>query len=540
MNPCQGSKLSKCLSLPFWGGLLLGISTSGVQATVPGGSASANYEILYQTLDGGGTASSSASYSMAGSFDSYGGVSTTSGGTVVRLNFIGKFGEAPTATAPSATQVSAIAANLNSSVTPGDAPATFYFQFGTSAPGGSFTTPGTAGTLDLAASAVSAIAGLLPGTVYHFSLVASNVYGVTVTSDQTFSTPNGSVASRLIFYNNSIWDGDSGPSANDDKAIATDKTALRPGQKATFANYTAYSKGINGIIIDVTPLANRGSFSAADFDLRVGNDNNPSGWSTAPAPTTISLRAGAGVGGNDRVTLIWSDTSITNKWLGVKMLVTPTSGLASADIFYFGNQIGETGNTPGDTKVTAQDLLRVRNNFAALNKSAVVTNLFDINRDGKVTSADLLIVRAHFSTVSTSIKLLDFTTGSAGVFSSDPVLASLQSRNGANPTGNQPSSFGAASGGLVMHFGKSQISNLHSSPSHQDNDVLIVESAADSETRPSLLLTDKLANGSWVLSSLVPELDSASHVWRWTIPVTSGQASQFFKVASNPLPASTK
>jgi hypothetical protein len=45
---------------------------------------------------------------------------------------------------------------------------------------------------------------------------------------------------------------------NDVAAIATDKDALLPGQRATFDNYTSYSKGINGLMIDlsgVTPKA---------------------------------------------------------------------------------------------------------------------------------------------------------------------------------------------------------------------------------------------------------------------------------------------
>ena len=83
---------------------------------------------------------------------------------------------------------------------------------------------------------------------------------------------------RYVFYNNSRYDGHTGyisgdPAINifDDNAIATDKTALLPGHLATFANYTSYSRGINGIMVDIAGLANPGSISAADFQFQVGN-----------------------------------------------------------------------------------------------------------------------------------------------------------------------------------------------------------------------------------------------------------------------------
>ena len=51
---------------------------------------------------------------------------------------------------------------------------------------------------------------------------------------------------RQIFYNNSAFD-DPATGGSDDDAIATDKEALLPGETAGFANYTSYSRGINGI-----------------------------------------------------------------------------------------------------------------------------------------------------------------------------------------------------------------------------------------------------------------------------------------------------
>ena len=58
-----------------------------------------------------------------------------------------------------------------------------------------------------------------------------------------------------LFYNNSSFDGSNPiPGVSDDAAIATNKSWLLPGQTATFANYSSYDKGINGLSIDMRNL----------------------------------------------------------------------------------------------------------------------------------------------------------------------------------------------------------------------------------------------------------------------------------------------
>jgi len=164
---------------------------------------------------------------------------------------------------------------------------------------------------------------------------------------ETVAAP--AVVGRRVFYNNSAWDGDVGASVNDDAAIAPAKTALLPGGVATFANYTSYSKGLNGIMVDIANLA--GTPTVSDFTFKVGNDNTPAGWVTAPAPASLTSR-GLG-GGVTRLTLIWhdadgvqADRAVTNQWLQVTVLATANTGLAAPDVFYFGNAIGDSGNSP--------------------------------------------------------------------------------------------------------------------------------------------------------------------------------------------------
>jgi hypothetical protein len=210
------------------------------------------------------------------------------------------------------------------------------------------------------------------------------------------------VVSAKVFYNNSAWDGNSAAAnVSDDTAVATDKSALLPGGAATFANYTSFSKGLNGIMVDIANLA--GTPTAADFSFKAGNDNTPATWSDAAAPTTVATRSIGG--GITRVTLIWADNVIAKTWLQVTVKATPQTGLATLYVFYLGNAIGESGNSVTDALVNASDQLGARNNPKSLG-SAPVTDRYDYNRDKNVNSSDQLISRGNATSVLTAIKLI--------------------------------------------------------------------------------------------------------------------------------------
>ena len=228
-----------------------------------------------------------------------------------------------------------------------------------------------------------------------------------------------------IFYEDSAWDDPDGPynpttgagamtgaGANtfDDFAIA-DKEALLPGDTADFSNYTSYSLGINGIMIDVegmptTPtLATIGDF----FEFRVGNDDTYAspGWTTAPAPIDVQIRLDDGDGGSDRITLIWPDNVIQKQWLEVTMLANDGTGLAIPNVHFWGNAIGETGNNnPVDAAVNATDQTGTRDNFTTFLKPAELDNPYDFNRDKRVNATDQTIARDNFTTFVTVLKLI--------------------------------------------------------------------------------------------------------------------------------------
>jgi hypothetical protein len=203
------------------------------------------------------------------------------------------------------------------------------------------------------------------------------------------------VIGQHVFYNNSKWDGHAGftkgdPAANefDDGAIATDKTALLPGQTGTLANYTSYPRGINGIMVDVRGLADPVAVADGDlseFDFRYGNDDTPDDWSPAPAPLEVTVRdIGGGV---HRITFIWADKAIPNKnWVQVTVKSHPNTGLAADDVFYFGNTVGE--NT-GDFRVDYSDAFDIIWPLLGTPLPIGPDHVADINRDGRIDYSDV-------------------------------------------------------------------------------------------------------------------------------------------------------
>jgi hypothetical protein len=237
--------------------------------------------------------------------------------------------------------------------------------------------------------------------------------GVDVSGVQTFTITvqkQPRVVGRKLFYNQSSFDGNSASAGvADDGAIATDKVALVNGAKATFANYSSFSRGITGIMVDVWGLA--GTPTAQDFSFLVGNSSTPGSWTAAAAPTGITVRAGAGVNGSDRVTLIWASGAVRNVWLQVGVKATAQTGLASADVFYFGNLSGETGGSATSTaKVDSTDLARIRLNLGNVG----ITSVHDVNRDGRVNSTDLSAARLNITPIGGGLRLIDLTNFSGG------------------------------------------------------------------------------------------------------------------------------
>ena len=240
-------------------------------------------------------------------------------------------------------------------------------------------------------------------------------------SDVWQVTAPATVLDRHVFYNNSAFDGnDPAFNAADDAAIAPDKDPLLPGQTATFANYTSYSKGLNGVMIDVRSLpAGVTQLSRSqDFIFQVGNAGDPSTWPAAPAPSPITgIRRGQGVSTSDRVTIVWPDSAIRGQWLRVTMKATANTGLSVPDVFYFGNAVGESGNSGSDAVVNGTDFAGARDNQRGSQNLASIDWRWDYNRDRLVNGTDLAIARDNVTGTSAALRLITAPSGSAGVAS---------------------------------------------------------------------------------------------------------------------------
>jgi len=280
--------------------------------------------------------------------------------------------------------------------------------------------------------------GLAPNTTYYYAVRGLSWSASTVASQLQYTPSSALVSATTLpdvvlspatiagvyfFYNNSAFDGNnSAANAADDNAIAPDKTALLPGGTATFANYTSYVRGINGIIIDIGGLS--APMTSADFEFRTGNDNNPSAWAVATAPT-ISVRWGEGallpdgITHADRITLTWEDyyvlqngnwilnpNGIGQTWLQVTVKANANTGLNQNDVFYFGNAIGETGDSATSAAVNIVDFGGARDNPHNAFNRAAITDAYDFDRDQFVNIVDLGLVRDNGTNAFNDLNLI--------------------------------------------------------------------------------------------------------------------------------------
>ena len=213
-----------------------------------------------------------------------------------------------------------------------------------------------------------------------------------------------SVAGRFTFYGDSSFDP--GVGTNPAPAIAVDKQALLPGQTAGFNNYISYDKGINGIIIDLSGWDRQ----PIPLDYRVGRSSDTSTWTSAPQPKLYEQYIGGGVNGSDRVVIRWRDNNIKDEWLQVT-LGGPGSEMPTPDVFYFGDQVGSSGESATSAAVTVADEYGARLDPHTFSQPASITNVHDYNRDGRVDAADQLIARDNISTADNTIQLFGTSTG---------------------------------------------------------------------------------------------------------------------------------
>jgi uncharacterized delta-60 repeat protein len=214
-------------------------------------------------------------------------------------------------------------------------------------------------------------------------------------------TGQPAVVGAHLFYDNSAYDAvdPSFHSEANDAAIAPGKAPLQPGQAGGFANVSGYSRGLNGVIIDLMSVLPQSPPLNTDFLFRFSRGGPSPTWTAAPTPRW-GLRPGDGAGGTERVELTFPDNAMRDGWVEVTVAANIRTGLPAPRKFYFGHLTGNVvGGGASELAVDSRDLVAVRRRAATFGDAVItktgVIDPMDVNADGLVDQADVLIVRAN-------------------------------------------------------------------------------------------------------------------------------------------------
>jgi hypothetical protein len=298
-----------------------------------------------------------------------------------------------------------------------------------------------------------------------FSASDGTISSNPVTATVNISVASGQVLGNRLFYNNSRYDGhlpagslggDAAINSFDDDAIAPDKIGYSGTGGASFANISSFSKGITGVMIDVaagpgthnliSKTSGDLSFVVAPSTFSAGSYNQLSTWTAAPAPTSVVVRMGAGVGGSDRIEITWAaSVAVKNNWLGVRLKAGADSGLTNDDVFYFGSVVGDSGagDPTGQAKTESTDgSLAVSSILAA---TTPIYEALDYDKNGAVDAADVSTASGNNGTL---IRYLGAVTGTFAPAGAPAALVVGPPTGGTNAASAVVSALTAPSGGL--------------------------------------------------------------------------------------------
>jgi len=245
---------------------------------------------------------------------------------------------------------------------------------------------------------------------------------------------------------------------------------------------------------------------AEDFVFRVGNDNHPGAWAAAPSPTVIAVRPSAGTGGSSRITLIWPDNAIEKQWLQITVLPTPNSGLIAPDVFYFGNAVGESGNSATDARVDVSDENAARQHPRNFLSPAAIDDVYDYNRDKRVDVSDENIARQNNSNFLTALKLIDLSGVSAATSVTSDNLVT-ETEGSTLPTLNLQA---VTDGGFILEF----------------------QGAGPDTTR--VQTTTALCSGIWQDLPADAARVSPDGRLHWSLPLNQNEPVRFYRVIQTP------
>jgi hypothetical protein len=176
----------------------------------------------------------------------------------------------PTISAVGSSEVTDTTAVLGGRIDANHSPTSYWFEYGTDTGYGNSTPVDSAGSGASSVAVSKAIAGLQPGTVYHFRLVAANAAGQAESADHTFTTaadppqPSGRAYEMV-----SPLDKNGGDVSRD---VATSVTLAVQTGAAASGDAVAYVSRVNFGDLE----AGSGSLGIPNYVARRGDD----GWRT--------------------------------------------------------------------------------------------------------------------------------------------------------------------------------------------------------------------------------------------------------------------
>jgi uncharacterized delta-60 repeat protein len=222
-----------------------------------------------------------------------------------------------------------------------------------------------------------------------------------------FSADNR-IVGRHLFYNNSLFDANNSTANRyDDFAIATDKQPLVPGQRASFKNYSSFSKGLNGIMVDF--VGKPPTLTSTDVEFYRGNDGPIGLWRRIRPSPLITSRSLGSSSQITRVSFIFPDNLISECWVHVVIKANARTGLTQDEHFFFANVIGETGNSSKDALVDQKDVEGTEaalKNQQGAQRGGSIEDEFDFNRDGIVDESDVEAVKTNKTANREPLKLI--------------------------------------------------------------------------------------------------------------------------------------
>ncbi len=275
------------------------------------------------------------------------------------------------------------------------------------------TADATSGTVPIGLLSINVLSSLQawqgnPGSNLGWVILPTGSDGVDFNSSEGTTKPRlvvtyipqtpSVIVDRRVFYNRSTSSAFGDGTGNPIHAIDPTKQALLPSETTTVANFTNYSRGLNGLVIDVLGPPNLAGISAASFQFATWSsfpDSTPN-FVTINPTVTVSTFAGGGLNGSDRVKLEFANNAIQNAWLRVTMLADANTGLAANDVFYFGNaRFDVTPTSPFPSQQVTINAFDVNTIRARQGQNpGVISNIFDVDRNGVVNAFDTNAVRA--------------------------------------------------------------------------------------------------------------------------------------------------